>query len=113
MSKVQWEYDLVERPFCEQLKAMGWQWIEGDKNCHYDKVVQKVKWSLSMTGNPIISYDDEKSWQSFTPDPGVKVPQNPEIASVYISWSRVNDYRGVARCNRGQPAGGVGSGFSL
>jgi hypothetical protein len=30
MSKIQWEYDLVERPFCEQLKAMGWQWIEGD-----------------------------------------------------------------------------------
>ena len=23
MSKIQWEYDLVERPFCEQLKAMG------------------------------------------------------------------------------------------
>jgi len=32
MSKVQWEYDLVERPFCEQLNAMGWQWIEGDKD---------------------------------------------------------------------------------
>jgi type I restriction enzyme R subunit len=32
MSKVQWEYDLVERPFCQQLKAMGWQWIEGDKD---------------------------------------------------------------------------------
>ncbi len=30
MSKVRWEYDLVERPFCEQLQAMGWQWIEGD-----------------------------------------------------------------------------------
>lgn len=30
MSKVQWEYDLVERPFCEQLRAMGWEWIEGD-----------------------------------------------------------------------------------
>lgn len=30
MSRIQWEYDLVERPFCEQLKAMGWQWIEGD-----------------------------------------------------------------------------------
>ncbi|MHB8520356.1 MAG: hypothetical protein ACYDH9_06325 [Limisphaerales bacterium] len=28
--KTQWEYDLVERPFCEQLKAMGWQWIDGD-----------------------------------------------------------------------------------
>lgn len=30
MSKIQWEYDLVEKPFCEQLKAMGWQWLEGD-----------------------------------------------------------------------------------
>lgn len=30
MSKIEWEYDLVEKPFCEQLKAMGWQWIEGD-----------------------------------------------------------------------------------
>jgi Arc/MetJ-type ribon-helix-helix transcriptional regulator len=29
MSKIQWEYDRVERPFCEQLKAMGWQWIKG------------------------------------------------------------------------------------
>ncbi len=28
--KANWEYDLVERPFCEQLKAMGWQWLEGD-----------------------------------------------------------------------------------
>jgi len=25
-----WEYDLAEKPFCEQLKGMGWQWIEGD-----------------------------------------------------------------------------------
>jgi type I restriction enzyme R subunit len=30
MSKIQWEYDLVERPFCEHLKALGWQWIQGD-----------------------------------------------------------------------------------
>ncbi|HRZ55225.1 MAG TPA: hypothetical protein P5525_07190 [Candidatus Paceibacterota bacterium] len=29
MSSIQWEYDLVERPFCEQLQAMGWQWITG------------------------------------------------------------------------------------
>jgi type I restriction enzyme R subunit len=28
--KIQWEYDLVEKPFCEQLQSMGWQWIEGD-----------------------------------------------------------------------------------
>src|SRR5437867_4925834 len=30
MSKIQWEYDLVEKPFCQQLKAMGWKWIVGD-----------------------------------------------------------------------------------
>jgi hypothetical protein len=29
MSRGQWEYDLVERLFCEQLKAMGWQRIVG------------------------------------------------------------------------------------
>jgi type I restriction enzyme R subunit len=28
--KIQWEYDLVEKPFCQQLEAMGWQWLEGD-----------------------------------------------------------------------------------
>jgi hypothetical protein len=28
--KIQWEYDLIERPFCQQLERMGWQWIEGD-----------------------------------------------------------------------------------
>ena len=28
--KAQWEYDLVERPFCEQLERMGWQWLAGD-----------------------------------------------------------------------------------
>lgn len=30
MSTIQWEYEIVEKPFCEQLSAMGWQWIEGD-----------------------------------------------------------------------------------
>src|SRR2546425_1140398 len=30
MSKVQWEYEVVEKPFCQQLERMGWQWIEGD-----------------------------------------------------------------------------------
>jgi type I restriction enzyme R subunit len=28
--RIEWEYDLVERPFCEQLQRMGWEWIEGD-----------------------------------------------------------------------------------
>jgi len=30
MSTIQWEYEIVEKPFCEQLSAMGWQWLEGD-----------------------------------------------------------------------------------
>lgn len=25
-----WEYDLVEKPFCQQLKLMKWTWLEGD-----------------------------------------------------------------------------------
>jgi len=28
MSKIQWQYDLVERPFCEQLQGMGWKWMQ-------------------------------------------------------------------------------------
>ena len=28
--RIEWEHDLVERPFCEQLKAMGGDWIEVD-----------------------------------------------------------------------------------
>jgi type I restriction enzyme R subunit len=30
--KIEWEYLLVERPFCQQLQVMGWQWLEGDKD---------------------------------------------------------------------------------
>jgi len=30
VSKIQWELDLVEKPFCRQLERIGWQWIEGD-----------------------------------------------------------------------------------
>src|SRR5262245_25759706 len=28
--KIEWEYELCEKPFCEQLKTIGWEWIEGD-----------------------------------------------------------------------------------
>jgi type I restriction enzyme R subunit len=33
--KIQWEYELCEKPFCEQLKLMGWQWLEGDMDVPY------------------------------------------------------------------------------
>ena len=29
-NRIQWERDLVERPFCQQLQNIGWQWLEGD-----------------------------------------------------------------------------------
>ncbi|MFY9149602.1 MAG: hypothetical protein WAP08_08640 [Smithellaceae bacterium] len=32
MTKSQWEYNLVERHFCEQLRKMGWVWLEADVN---------------------------------------------------------------------------------
>src|SRR5438552_3238438 len=30
MTRIQWEYNLVERPFCEQLRGLGWQWLIGN-----------------------------------------------------------------------------------
>lgn len=30
MSSIQWESEIVERPFCQELERLGWQWIEGD-----------------------------------------------------------------------------------
>jgi hypothetical protein len=26
--KTQWELELVEKPFCQQLQVMGWQWLD-------------------------------------------------------------------------------------
>jgi len=28
MSTLQWEHNLVKKPFCRQLKATDWQWLE-------------------------------------------------------------------------------------
>ena len=42
MSAIQWEYDLVERPFCEQLRGMGWQWIEGDTQVIAHDLLQAI-----------------------------------------------------------------------
>lgn len=28
--KTEWEFDIVEKPFCAQLQRMGWEWIPGD-----------------------------------------------------------------------------------
>jgi hypothetical protein len=44
----------------------------GSKGCHCEKSVTVTKWATSTKGSPIVSYDDGKNWEAFTPDPGVK-----------------------------------------
>ena len=56
MSKVQWEYDQVERPFCEQLRAMGWQSIEGDIDM--PDLIERVNFrEVSLTERARVSRD--------------------------------------------------------
>lgn len=66
MSKTQWEYDLVERPFCERLRAMGWQWIEGDTDVpeftgrrSFREVLLKARLAASLRA---LNLRDGKPW---------------------------------------------------
>jgi hypothetical protein len=66
----------------------------GEKNCHYEKIVDKVMWATSTTGQPIVSDDDGKTWTvaTWANDPGTpKFPQYPTTRSVYISWKKGQD----------------------
>lgn len=40
----------------------------GNKHCDYSATVSVIRWATSTTGNPIISYDNGKTWTVFTPD---------------------------------------------
>jgi hypothetical protein len=61
----------------------------GRKNCHYESVVEKVEWATSAAGKPIMSFDDGKSWEPFTPPPGANVPQYSTVESAVVSWNHV------------------------
>ena len=63
----------------------------GDKFCHYDSEVSTVRWATSTTDAPIVSYDDGKTWMTFTPDDPKAVPKNPTIEQVIISWAKKDD----------------------
>ena len=63
----------------------------GSKYCHHERAVQAVYWATSTTGTPIVSYDDGKTWSTFTPDAGVNVPQYKTLESVYIGWEKKPD----------------------
>jgi hypothetical protein len=56
---------------------------------HYDREVSTVHWATSTTGNPIVSYDEGKTWTTFTPDGSAMVPKTDTVQNVYIGWKKV------------------------
>jgi hypothetical protein len=59
----------------------------GEKYCHYERTVSVTRWATSQTGNPIISYDDGKTWTVFDPA-GKEVPKFSTVKNIYISWEK-------------------------
>jgi hypothetical protein len=59
----------------------------GDKSCHYEKAISRVKWAKSTTGQPIMSYDEGKTWSFGDPPPNVKLPTE----FVFVEWNKVED----------------------
>jgi hypothetical protein len=62
----------------------------GEKYCHYERVISITKWATSVAGNPIVSYDDGKSWIAFDAN-GKEVPKAPTVKQVYVSWEKKDD----------------------
>lgn len=62
----------------------------GAKYCPYERTVSITRWATSQTGNPIVSYDDGKTWSSFDPG-GEKVPQYSTVKAVYLRWEKKED----------------------
>jgi len=63
----------------------------GEKYCHYEREVSTLRWATSTTGNPIASWDEGKTWTSFTPDAGTTVPKYDTVQQVYISWKKTEE----------------------
>ena len=56
----------------------------GKKNCSYEKEVSIVQYSISVSGDPIISYDEGKTWH---------VNEGGPITGtgVWVSWAKHYD----------------------
>lgn len=63
----------------------------GSKYCHYDREVSTLRWATSTTGNPIVSWDEGKTWSVFTPEAGTTVPKTDTVQEVFISWKKVEE----------------------
>jgi len=62
----------------------------GVKYCHYERTISITRWAKSTEGNPIISYDDGKTWSTFDFDPA-NVPRYSTVKAVYIGWEKKED----------------------
>jgi len=62
----------------------------GEKYCRYERTISTVRWAKSTEGNPIISYDEGKTWSNFDPT-GESVPQYSTVKAVYIGWEKKED----------------------
>jgi type I restriction enzyme R subunit len=105
MSKIEWEYDLVERPFCEQLKAMGWQWIEGDvdvpeltERANFREVMLRGRLTTALRklnlrdGQPWLDDDRiNRLIQELTQAPGHALMEVNEAATKLILTGTVTD----------------------
>src|ERR671915_122808 len=63
--KIEWEYDLCEKPFCEQLKLMGWEWLEGDTDVPYLTERENFR-ELLLKGTVT---DGLRDWEQGRPQP--------------------------------------------
>jgi hypothetical protein len=63
----------------------------GEKYCHYERVISTTRWATSTQGLPIISWDEGKTWNVFSPDAGEHAPQYSTVKEVSISWVKKDD----------------------
>jgi hypothetical protein len=63
----------------------------GEKYCHYERTISFTRWATSTTGDPIISYDDGKTWYLFNPPGGKAVPKLSTVKEIYIGWEKKDD----------------------
>lgn len=63
----------------------------GYKYCHYERKISTIEWATSTVGNPIVSYDDGKTWATFAPDPSTTVPKTPQVQQVFVEWEKKDD----------------------
>lgn len=64
----------------------------GAKFCSYEQRTSTVRWGRTPgSGQPILSTDDGKTWESFTPDSGVDVPSYSTLEQVNVDWDKKDD----------------------